>query len=62
MIDNETALAVLEASEQRRAERRRFLAVAGGSVATFGALTALSACNDDRHGDHHADPDGGHRF
>ena len=47
MIDQDTALAVLEASETRRAERRRRLTIAGGSVAALGGLTALSACNDD---------------
>ena len=47
MTNNETALAVLEASELRRAERRRFLTVAGAGIATVGGLAALSACNDD---------------
>lgn len=45
MIDNDTALAVLEASEHRRAERRRFLTMASGGAAALGGLALLSACD-----------------
>lgn len=45
MIDNDTALAVLEASQDRRAERRRFLKFAGGAAAV-GGLATLAACDD----------------
>ncbi|MEO5938614.1 MAG: ferritin-like domain-containing protein [Sphingomonas sp.] len=45
MIDNDTALAVLEASEHRRAERRRFLTMASGGAAAIGGLALLSACD-----------------
>ena len=48
MIDNDTALAILEASEQRRTERRRFLTLASGGAAALGALGLLSACKHDR--------------
>ena len=44
MIDNDTALAILEASEHRRTERRRFLSMAGGGAAVAGSLALLGAC------------------
>ncbi|MDB5677686.1 ferritin-like domain-containing protein [Sphingomonas bacterium] len=44
MIDNDTALAVLEATDRRRAERRRFLTLATSGAATLGGLGLLSAC------------------
>lgn len=47
MIQNETMLAIIEASEHRRAERRRFLKVAGGGAAAVGGLSLLAACGDD---------------
>jgi hypothetical protein len=47
MIDNDTALAILDASEHRRAERRRFLRMAGGASAAVGGLALLSACGTD---------------
>jgi hypothetical protein len=47
MIDTDTALAILDASEHRRAERRRFLRVAGGASAAIGGLALLSACGGD---------------
>ncbi|VVS96317.1 conserved hypothetical protein [Sphingomonas sp. EC-HK361] len=47
MIQNETMLAIVEASEHRRAERRRFLKVAGGGAAAVGGLSLLAACGDD---------------
>jgi len=47
MIDNDTALAVLEAAEHRRAERRRFLTMATSGAAAIGGLALLSACDDD---------------
>lgn len=50
MIDNDTALAILEASETRRAERRRFLRMAGAGAAGLGSLAMLSACGDDNNG------------
>ena len=50
MIDNDTALAILEASETRRTERRRFLRMAGASAAGLGSLGLLSACDDNNNG------------
>lgn len=50
MIDNDTALAILEASETRRAERRRFLRMAGAGAAGLGSLAMLSACDDNNGG------------
>ncbi|MBN8806768.1 MAG: ferritin-like domain-containing protein [Sphingomonas sp.] len=47
MIDKDTTLAILEASDQRRTERRRFLAMAGGGIAAAGGLAVLSACHSD---------------
>jgi hypothetical protein len=44
MIDNDTALAVLDATDRRRAERRRFLTLATSGAATLGGLGLLSAC------------------
>lgn len=50
MIDNDTALAILEASDTRRAERRRFLRMAGAGAAGLGSLAMLSGCGDDNGG------------
>ena len=47
MIDHETLLEVMEIGERRRTERRRFIKMAGASIAAAGTLTALSACDDD---------------
>lgn len=48
MIDNDNALAVLDANDdangRRRAERRRFLTLATSGAATIGGLGLLSAC------------------
>ncbi|THD36153.1 MAG: ferritin-like domain-containing protein [Sphingomonas sp.] len=44
MTDNDTALAVLDATDRRRAERRRFLTLATSGAATIGGLGLLSAC------------------
>jgi len=44
MIDNDTALAVLDACDRRRAERRHFLTLASSGAATLGGLALLSAC------------------
>jgi hypothetical protein len=44
MTDNDTALAVLEACDRRRAERRRFLSFAASGTAAVGGLGLLSAC------------------
>jgi hypothetical protein len=44
MIDNDKALAILEATDRRRAERRRFLTLATSGAATIGGLGLLSAC------------------
>ncbi|WBH15620.1 ferritin-like domain-containing protein [Sphingomonas radiodurans] len=43
----DSVLAALEVAELRRAERRRFLKVAGASTAAIGGLTLLAACGDD---------------
>ncbi|MEO5938616.1 MAG: ferritin-like domain-containing protein [Sphingomonas sp.] len=45
MIDNDKALAILEATDRRRAERRRFLTLATSGAATIGGLGLLSACS-----------------
>src|SRR3569623_585413 len=44
MIDNDTALAVLDACDRRRAERRRLLTLVSSGAATLGGLALLSAC------------------
>lgn len=43
----DSVLAALEYAELRRAERRRFLKLAGASTAAVGGLTLLAACGDD---------------
>ena len=43
MIDTDNALAILDATEQRRAERRRFLTLASAGAATVGGLGRLRA-------------------
>ena len=50
MIDHETLKEVMEIGEQRRAERRRFIKMAGASMAAAGSLSVLSACGDDNDG------------
>jgi hypothetical protein len=47
MNDQDTLLAVLNASDQRRAERRRFLRMAGGAAVAAGGMSLLAACDDD---------------
>ncbi|MBB5717092.1 hypothetical protein FHS94_003973, partial [Sphingomonas aerophila] len=48
MIDPRKALDILAASDVRRAARRQFLKVAGGSTLVIGASTMLAGCfNDD---------------
>ena len=47
MLQNDTILALLERSEQRRIERRRFLKTAGAATAAGAGLALLSACGDD---------------
>ena len=47
MIDHDTLKEVMEIGERRRAERRRFIKMAGASVAAAGSLSVLSACGDD---------------
>ena len=49
MIDQKNLDAILDATERRRAERRRFLQLAGGASVAAGGLALLSACggNDD---------------
>jgi hypothetical protein len=47
MKDETLLLAVLNASDNRRAERRRFLKVAGGAAVAAGGLPMLAACDDD---------------
>ncbi|MGN6819929.1 MAG: ferritin-like domain-containing protein [Sphingomonas sp.] len=49
MIDQTKALAIVEATELRRAQRRRFLTMAGGGAAALGSLALLSACGHDHH-------------
>lgn len=44
MTDNDTALATLDPADRKRAERRRFLTLAGSGAATIGGLSLLSAC------------------
>jgi len=48
MTDNDTALAILEAADRRRAERRRFLTLATSGAATIGGLGLLSACGGNK--------------
>lgn len=43
----DSVFAALELAELRRAERRRFLKVAGASTAAIGGLSLLAACGDD---------------
>ena len=50
MIDHDTLREVMEIGERRRAERRRFLKMAGVGVAAAGGLSMLSACDDDDDG------------
>jgi hypothetical protein len=50
MIHPDTLRLALEASDRRRAERRRFLKFAGGAAASAGALSMLSACGGDDDG------------
>lgn len=47
MMQNETVLALLERSEQRRTERRAFLRTAGAATAGAAGLAMLSACGGD---------------
>ncbi|WP_445191143.1 ferritin-like domain-containing protein [Sphingomonas sp. Tas61C01] len=47
MIQNTMMLEILERSEQRRTERRRFMKTAGSAVAAAGGLAMLSACGGD---------------
>lgn len=47
MIDTETLKEVMQIGEQRRAERRRFIKMAGASLAAAGSLSVLAACGDD---------------
>jgi hypothetical protein len=47
MIDHDTLLEVMALGEQRRAERRRFIKIAGAAVMATGGATMLSACGDD---------------
>jgi hypothetical protein len=46
MIEQTKALALIEATEARRADRRRFLTMAGGGAAALGGLALLSGCGD----------------
>lgn len=46
MINNEQALAIFEAGDRRRAERRRFLSLAGKAGVAAGGFTLLSGCGD----------------
>ena len=47
MQNIDTLIKVMEASDARRDERRRFLRVAGSATALAGGLSLLSACGDD---------------
>jgi hypothetical protein len=47
MIDRETLLEVFDIAERRRAERRRFLRMAGTAVAATVGASLLAACDDD---------------
>ena len=44
MIDHDTLREVMEIGEQRRAERRRFIKMAGAGVAAAGSMSMLAAC------------------
>ncbi|WP_174296980.1 ferritin-like domain-containing protein [Sphingomonas bacterium] len=46
MIDRETLQEVMEIGAARRAERRRFIKIAGAGIAAAGGLSMLSACDD----------------
>ncbi len=46
MIDHDLLLEVQAIGDQRRAERRRFIKMAGAGIAATGGLAALSACGD----------------
>ena len=50
MIHPDTLLAALDASDRRRAERRRFLKFAGGAAASAGTLSLLAACSGSGNG------------
>lgn len=51
MIDQDTLLEVMALGEQRRAERRRFIKVAGAAVMATGGAAMLSACGSDDNND-----------
>lgn len=51
MIDHRKALDILAASDARRAARRRFIKVAGGSTLALSGATLLSGCFDDENND-----------
>jgi hypothetical protein len=51
MIDHRKALDILAASDARRAARRRFIKVAGGSTLALSGATLLSGCFDDEDND-----------
>ncbi|HEU4961806.1 MAG TPA: ferritin-like domain-containing protein [Sphingomonas sp.] len=50
MHDEETLIAVLDRTAQRRRERRDFFRLAGSAAFAAGGLGLLSACNDDNSG------------
>ncbi len=47
MIDHDTLKEVMEIGEQRRAERRRFIKLAGAGMAAAGTMSMMSACGSD---------------
>lgn len=47
MIDHDTLKEVFAIAEQRRAERRRFIKMAGGATAAIGGLALLEGCGGD---------------
>ncbi|WP_419808946.1 ferritin-like domain-containing protein [Sphingomonas sp.] len=47
MIQNNAMLEIIERSEERRAERRRFLKVAGAGTAAVAGMSMLAACGSD---------------
>lgn len=47
MIDHDTLKEVFAIAENRRAERRRFLKMAGAAAVATGGLSMLAACDDD---------------
>ena len=51
MIDHSKALDILAAADARRAARRRFIKVAGGSTLALTGATLLSGCFDDENND-----------